>query len=638
MISIGFKTPNITASILNANKTGEFEASVSILKNQKFQYDPTDRLWKKSAVLYNDNLYDTLRLVTDVYFPQPIREAIIHFPETLASELIVNEPVESIDYSQIIKAPFKPIVGKHPYEDFQDVDIRRALKQNRFLFNWTMGCGKSFATAVVYEYLRHYKNVPKMILITSRIGTYNLQNEMAKFCIDIELSDVLVFNSPKSFKKFGRKIFDNEEVCSKHILVFSYDSWKLMSKAYGDKARGRTLNVPLDNYFPEGSDRLICLDECHYLSNPKSERSKAIFKYLRFFKYRYLFSATPADKHEKLYSILMMLDPKLCRYLKYNEWINKYNDVGTWFSKYAINGKKWHEDEIAELNQELASYSAKRNAKDVLDLPPCTVQTLYVDMSDAQRKLYKEVTNDIVNACIAKHPDLDSASIDVVREAFSTVMSFVENPIILSTSRTENVTDVVKAKCAKYNFNSDYAKLDVVDAILEDEVQEKDNRGIIWYIHPKTKDVIVSRYENYKPIIISAEMSEEERDEALKEFKSNKDHKVLIASQNILATSVTITEAVFAIYLETAFSYETYIQSTGRIYRIGQTKDVRIYHIWLNNSTDVFHIDAIERKGDLVNLLFSAKEKPRLTFQEMKALFNGELSPVPTLNSTSVGK
>lgn len=625
MISVGFKSPNITAAILNANKPGEFEASVSILKNQKFQFDPTDKLWKKSAILYNDTLYDTLRLVTDVYFPQAIKAAIVDYPNTLPSELEVGPEIESIDYSKIIKAPYKPIVGKHPYENFQDEDIRRALKQNRFLFNWTMGCGKSFATAVIYEYLRHYKNAPKMILVTSRIGTYNLQNEMAKFCLDIELSDILVFNSPKSYKKFGRKIFDNLEVCSKHILVFSYDSWKLMAKSYGDKAKGRTLNIPLDNFFVPGTDKILCLDECHYLSNPKSERSKALFKYLKLFKYRYLFSATPADKHEKLYSILMMLDPKLCRYLKYNDWINKYNDVGTWFSKYAINGKKWHEAEIAELNQELASYSAKRNAKDVLNLPPCTVNTLYVDMSEAQEKLYKAVTNDIVNACIAKHPDLDSASVDVVREAFSTVMSFVENPNILATSQTENVTEATKAKCAKYNFNSDYAKLDVIDAILEDEVDEKENRGIVWYIHPKTKDVIVDRYEKYQPVIISAEMSEEERDVALKEFKSNPKHKILIASQNILATSVTITEAVFAIYLETAFAYETYIQSTGRIYRIGQTKDVRIYHIWLNNSTDVFHINAIDRKSDLVSFLFSSKEKPRLSLQDMRRLFSGEL-------------
>lgn len=624
MISVGFNAPNITASIVNTKRPGEFEASVSILKNQKFQWDAVNKVWKKSAILYDSNMYDTFRLVTDVYFPEAIRNAIINYPQTLPSELIQDEEIKELNYRELVKEPFGPVKGKEPYENYQDEDIRRALKQNRFLFNWEMGLGKSFATAVIYEYLRVHKNVQKMILLTSRIGTYNLQNEMAKFCLHISKDDVQVFNSPKSFKKTGRQIFDDEDVCKKSILVFSYDSWKLMATAYGDKAKGKILNIPLDNFFGKDNDKLICLDECHYLSNPKSDRSKSLFKYLKFFKYRYLFSATPADKHEKIYSILLMLDPKLCRYLKYNDWINKYNDVGTWFSKYAINKKKWHEEEIEELNQELTAYSAKRKAKDVLNLPPYSVQTFTVDMSEKQSALYKEITNDIINHCLQKNPNLEDTSVDVIKEAFSTVMSFVENPNIIATSSTENVSDKLKEKCAKYNFGSDYAKLDVVDAILEDEL-EREQRGLVWYIHPKTKDVIVGRYEKYNPIIISAEMSEEERDKALAEFKSNPEHKILIASQNILATSVTLIECSFAIYLETSFSFETYLQSTGRIYRIGQDKDVRVYHIWLNNSTDMFHVNAIEQKSDLVNMLFSAKEKPKLSLKQFRELFEGAL-------------
>lgn len=622
MISIGFSSPYITASILNAKKPGEFETSVSILKNQKFHWNAEAKRWEKSAVLYNESLYDTLKLVSDVYFPEPIKQLIKDYPSTLPSELILEPEIDKIEYSELIKAPYKPVQGKPPFEDFQDVDIRRALKQNRFLFNWTMGCGKSFATAVIYEYLRTYKNVQKMILLTSRIGTYNLQNEMEKFCLHIGKNDVQVFNSPKSFKKSGRTIFDDEDVCKKSILIFSYDSWKLVAGAYGDKPKSKTLNIPLDNFFGKDADKLLCLDECHYLSNPKSDRSKSLFRYLRYFKYRYLFSATPADKEEKLYSVLMLLDPKLCRYLSYTDWINKYNDVGTFFSKYAINKQKWHTKELEELNLELAKYSAKRNAKDVLELPSLSVKTIDIDMSEKQMKLYKEITNDIVNNCLQKNPDLGSTSVDVIREAFSTVMSFVENPLVLATSATTNLSDSLKEKCGKYNFNSDYAKLDVVDAIIEDEL-ESSNRGILWYIHPKTKDVIIERYKRYNPIVISAEMSEEERDEALKVFKSGEMHKLLIASQNILATSVTITECTFAIYLETSFSYETYLQSTGRIYRIGQEKDVRLYHIWLKNTTDAFHMAAIDQKKSLVDMLFSAKERPKLSTKQMKDLFSG---------------
>lgn len=624
MISIGFNAPNITASIINAKKAGEFEASVSILKNQKFTWDPRNKTWNKPAILYNTNLYDILKLITDVYFPDPIKQAIIDYPKSLPTELIKESLVSEIDYSKLIKSPYKPVIGKAPFENYQDEDIRRAVSQNRFLFNWTMGLGKSFATACIYEYLRVYKNVPKMILLTSRIGTYNLQNEMCKFCLHINFENILVFNSPKSFKKYGRQVFDNEEVNKKSILVFSYDSWKLVATSYGDKSNSSKLNVPLNNFFGENNDKLLCLDECHYLSNPSSDRSKSIFKYLKMFKYRYLFSATPADKYEKLYSICVTLDPWLCFYLSYADWIRKYNELGTWFSKYAINKNKWHERDIASLNQNLANYSAKRDAKDVLELPICSTKTYNIDMSEKQKDLYKQLTNDIVNHCINKHEDMESASVDVIKEAFSTVMSFVENPNIIATSTTNMLSDKLKEKCAKYNFSADYAKLDVVDAILEDEI-EKENRGIVWYIHPKTKDVIIDRYKKYNPIVVSAEMSEEERDEALRNFKKDDKHKILIASQNILATSVTIVECSFAVYLEVSFSYGTYLQSTGRIYRIGQIKPVRIYHIWLNDSTDTFHLNAIEQKSDIVNMLFSAKNKPKLNLKQMKNLFEGNL-------------
>lgn len=598
---------------------------VSVLKNQKFKWNPTTKYWEKSAVLYTDALYDVLRIVADdVYFPEPIRDLIKDYPNRLPSELVQSSAIEKIDYGTIIKAPYGPIKGKEPYENYQDEDIRRSLRQNRFLFNWTMGLGKSFATSAIYEYLRVNKGVEKMILLTTRIGTYNLQNELSKFCLHLEKDDILVFNSPKSFMPFKtRMIFDVPEVCSKHVIVFSYDSWKLMAAAYGDKPKGRTLNIPLDNFYGKGKDRLICLDECQQLSNPKSDRSKSLFKYMGCFKYRYLFSATPADKNEKLYSVCMLLDPKLVRYLKYGDWLAYYNDIGTWFSKYAINPKKWHEDDLALLNQELAKYSAKRDAKDCLDLPPAYTKTFTIDMSDKQKELYRVLTNDIVNNALKKNPGLDGASIDVIREAFSTVCSFCENPNILGTNTSQLVSDKTKEKCAKYNYSSDYAKLEVVDAIFEDEVNENEQRGILWYTHPKTKDVVVSRYEKYNPVIISAEMNEEERDAALKEFKSNPEHKVLIASQNILATSVTLIECTFAIYLETSFSYETYLQSTGRIYRIGQEQKVRFYHIWLNESTDLFHVNAINTKRSLVDTLFSAKEKPVLSLAQMKELFSG---------------
>lgn len=620
MISLGFKDGKIVANIVQETQDN-FKTCCSLLKSQKFIWNPKESQWEKSAVMYSSELFDILSSVAKVYFPDIARDAIKNYNENMPSELILTNPIDKIDYNKY--SEFNPIVGKAPYENFQDEDIRAALRQNRFLFNWEMGCGKSFATSIIYEYQKDHVNTQKMFLFTTKIGTYNLKKELAKFCKSLTVDDVEVFNSAKSFKKTGRKIFDIDEICNKKVLVFSYDSWKLIASSYGDKKAGRTLNVPIQNFF-QGTEPLLCLDECHQLSNPKSERSKAIFKYLKFFKYRYLFSATPADKNEKIYSFAMTLDPKLVFFLKYNEWLSKYNDMGTWFSRYAINKKGWHEEELAELNKKLTKYSAKRKAAEVLDLPECIfVDPFMIEMSEKQRDLYREVVNDIVNNIIKKNPDMSASSVDIIKEAFGTVMSFVENPNVLGSGSNTNVSPDIKEKCLKYNFQNDYAKLDVVDAILEDEVDDKENRGIVWYTHPLTKDCLMERYKNYNPILVHAEMDEEERFAAIEEFKRNPEHRILVASEYILSTSVTLIECTFAVYLETAFSYETYIQSTGRIYRIGQKEKVRIYHCYFENTVDTFHINAIENKKNLVDVLFT-KQKPLLSLKQMRDLFQGK--------------
>ena len=620
MISLGFKNGKIVAAITQESQD-KFGVCVSVLKNQKFKWNAKEQQWEKSAIFYTDDLFDILSIATKVYFPESAKEAIKSYPDLMPTELIIKDPIEKIDYEKY--SNFKPVVGKPPFENYQDEDIKAALRQNRFLFNWTMGLGKSYATSIIYEYQKDKANCGKMFLFTTKIGTYNLKSELLKFCKSLKDEDIEVFNSTKSFKKYGRKIFDDEEINKKKVLVFSYDSWKLIANSYGDKKQGKILNIPLKNFF-QNYEPLLCLDECHQLSNPKSERSRSLFKYLNFFKYRYLFSATPADKNEKIYSIARILDPKLVFFLKYSDWLEKYNDIGTWFSKYAINKKGWHEEELKELNEKMSAYAAKRDAAKVLNLPDCIfVNPFMIPMSEKQTALYREVTNDVVNNILQKNPDMSSSSVDLVKEAFGTVMSLVENPIVLGSGENKNVSEPLKEKCRKYDFQKDYAKLEVVDAILEDEVDDKENRGIIWYIHPLTKDALLERYKNYNPILITSEMDDEERFKKVEEFKKDKSHKVLIASEYILSTSVTLIECTFAVYLETAFSFETYKQSTGRIYRIGQKEKVRIYHIYYENTVDTFHMTSLASKKDLTDFLFS-KKKPILSLTQIKKMFTGQ--------------
>ena len=631
MIFLGIDGKDLVASIKENDNAG-FQACVAGLKNRKFRWDPKTKQWRLPIPLVPDDLYDVLMMFTDkVYYPDTVKETVKNWYNILPSELKTFDKVENVNFTDYVNFP--PIKGKAPFENYQAEDVIRAVSQNRFLFNWEMGLGKSWATAFVYEYLKAHHNCQKMILFTSKIGTYNLAKEMDKFCKHTDVNDVAVFSSVKSFdnfkktlpkelKKDNRKIFNFPEINNKKILVFAYDAWKIVAKEYGDKPLGRTNNIPLENFF-QGTTRLMCNDECQKLSNPKSDRSKMIFRYLRSFDFRYDFSATPADKPEKLYSVAYTLDPKLTFFLKYDDWIDKYNDRGTYFSKYAINKSRWHMDEIDLLNRNMLPYSAKRNAADCLDLPTLRMmKPIMISMDDTQTKIYREAVNELINKAIQNGAD-NYGLADAVRDAFVSIQTLLENPNVMGPDNTSNTfSPHIKELCGKYNYSKNFAKLEVVDDILEEEF-ENDRRGIIWFTHPKTMDSLKERYKNLKPICIEAELRDEERDALVEEFKKDPTHKILIASINIMNTSVTVNEATFAVYLENTYSYENYFQSMGRIYRIGQKEEVHIWHMYYEGTTNIYSKMALDKKQDLVKGLFSDK-RIALSMDEIRDIFMGE--------------
>lgn len=632
MITLSVVGNELVAGV-TGNDTEDFQRSVAGLKYKKFRYNVDDRTWRMNIAMVTDDLYNSLMLFTPkVYYPDYTRQIVENYTKNLPSELKVN-PIDagSVKWEDYVNFP--PFKGKSPYENYQFEDITKAISQNRFLFNWEMGLGKSYATAFVYGFLNKNKGCSKMILFTSKIGTYNLASEMEKFCKDFKEEDVAVFSSaksydklkkglPKELKPLHRKIFDLPEVCNKRIIVFAYDAWKVMAAAYGDKTRSKKKNVPLQNFFGD-SVPLVCFDECQKLANPKSDRSKYIFKYLPNFPYRYEFSATPADKPEKLYSIGLVLDPCLIEYLKYDDWLNKHNDIGTYYSKYAINKARWHMDLIDKLNQNLLKYSAKRNAKDCLDLPPLKLmKPIMIDMDEKQTIIYRTAVNEIINAAIQSGKDGYGLA-DVVRDNFTSIQTLLENPNVAGPeSNNKAFSDKVKALCGEYDYAKHFAKLEVVDDILEEEF-ESDRRGIIWYIHPKTLDALKERYAKLNPICITADCGDAERDALIEKFKKDKKHKILIASINIMNTSVTVNEATFAVYLENTYSYENYFQSMGRIYRIGQKEEVHIWHTYYKGTTNIYSKITLDKKQDLVKSLFS-DQQISLDLNQIRAIFLGE--------------
>ena len=174
-------------------------------------------------------------------------------------------------------------------------------------------------------------------------------------------------------------------------------------------------------------------------------------------------------------------------------------------------------------------------------------------------------------------------------------------------------------KIRDYNYVRDSYKLKVLKDILDDRVNDLGERGIVWYFHPDTKDAILDELKQYNPTVISAGTKPIEMHNKIEEFKKNPNSKIIVASINLMNTSVTITECTFNVYLERTFAYNDYEQSRRRTWRNGQTNTVRYYFMCYNQSIDNLQLDNLAAKGAILNTLMN---KDYIDNEMWKRIFN----------------
>ena len=381
------------------------------------------------------------------------------------------------------------------------------------------------------------------------------------------------------------------------------------------KVKKITAKNPRRPYLPiaewcNGGEAMLILDEAHNIANPTSQQTQMMLLHAPLFKYRYLFSGTPADKFEKLYAQYQVLDPYLNYNLSYNAWKDKLAVLGDHFSAYAI--KEWKRDELEKLNKRFTgSYGNYYNTSDVVELPDHYEKRVYCAMNPKHRELYQAfVQEDLAN--------LKGFSTRDIVNRFPYQMLSLDCPKLLLNQ--EKLSS--RLYKAIEGFKDDYlSKLEYTDAILEEETAPTE-KGILWALHPATLDILYKRYQKYNPILINADIEQSERFALVDEFKKG-DHRLLIASISCLNTSVTITECSFQVYLERGFSYSTFEQSQRRIYRAGQDKTVTSYYLIYERSLDSLVDANLSSKGQIVE---GAVSKDFLTKEQWQRIFNGSVN------------
>ncbi len=253
----------------------------------------------------------------------------------------------------------------------------------------------------------------------------------------------------------------------------------------------------------------------------------------------------------------------------------------------------------SDVSKKMAPYFLRRRGEDVLkDLPPKSLQDLWLALTPAQREAYDRVEQE-----------------GVVRLKSGTDVT-VQHVLALITR--------LKQICNFDPHSGESVKADWVLSHL-DEICEGGNKVLLFSQYVETLKILQDRMKSYQPLLYTGGLSDRQREEVIKTFKEDKSRQILLLSLKAGGVGLNLQEANLVFHYDLWWNPAVQRQAEYRVYRIGQTKPVFVRRL-LTEDTIEAGIDKILRgKQELfdetIEGLADVDLKQSLTEEELFGLF-----------------
>ena len=248
----------------------------------------------------------------------------------------------------------------------------------------------------------------------------------------------------------------------------------------------------------------------------------------------------------------------------YYQWSENFCIFGG-YGDYEVVGYK----NIPYLKSLLQDNMIRRRKDDVLDLPPKIYYTEYVENTDYQQKLYRQIRAELAKqkaeAVRLNHPDI----------------SFIRLRQVNGSPEIVDASLQVNDHYMKYN-----AKLQKLMELLDDAISNGEKVIVFsnWVEPLRTLYRFVSR--KYKTCCFTGTMPESDRQKHKRVFQNNPEYKVLLGTIGAAGTTHTFTAASTVIFYDEPWTPSDKEQAEDRTYRIGTTKSVKVYTIITKDTVD----------------------------------------------------
>lgn len=450
----------------------------------------------------------------------------------LKKELPIKERLKDIKPA-VTDYTFKTAPLPHQIEAFNE-----GLKHNRLLIADTPGLGKTFEALNIACYRSRedfalYRNV--LIVCGVNSVKYNWVEEINTHTNE---KSIVFDGSIKKKLKLIDEWFNNRSVLFGIINIESLRNKEIMNK----------LN---DNIIS-----IVIVDEIHKAKNGQSQQGKALRSINAGIKIG--LSGTPmTNKPEDLWNILAWLD---IEHRNFYQFRKKYCIMGGYNDKQIVDYKN-----LDDLALTLKEVMLRRKKEDVVDLPPKTYKTEYVELSAKQKSDYQDAKDKVLTV------------LDKVLNS--------SNPLTYLL-RLRQVTSGL------FSEPKDNAKLNRIKDIVENTIIPNGDKVILFTQYEEIANLYKNAFAEYKPAYIVGKVAVEDRQKEVNRFQNDESCKIAIGTIGAMGTGLTMTAASYVIFIDKDWAQTNNEQAEDRAHRIGTQNNVTIISMVAKNTIDE-HIEKV---------------------------------------------
>ena len=467
---------------------------------------------------------------------------------------------------------------KKPYAH-QLTALEKSWNRDTFAYFMEMGTGKTKVLIDNLAMLYDKGKVDGALIVAPKgvVGTWYNQELPAHLPDHIENVTVLwQANINKKQKDNLDQLFKTGHEL--HILVMNVEAFSTdKGKLFAAK-------------FLRSHKSLMAIDESTTIKNPKAKRTKNILSLSPICKYRRVMTGSPVTKNPlDLYTQCQFLDIHHLGHESYYSFRNRYALMKSAnISGRSINLVVGYQN-LGELSDKLKPFSYRVLKEDCLDLPDKIYMKREIQLTDEQKKLYKQMRQEALATLNGKTVTTMTALTQLMRLHQITCGHFSADDGTIQEVKNNRLSELLNV------------------------LEEVEGKAIIWahYQHD-VMNIFKLLEEKYGPgsvVHYYGKTLPEQRDYAIRNFKTNDKVRFFVGTPQTGGYGITLVQANTVIYYSNGYDLEKRMQSEDRAHRIGQKKTVTYVDIIAEDTVDTKIVKSLRKKINIASKVMGEELK-----------------------------